>query len=69
MRHVQDELMTMPEVSKDYRVPMPTLRFYRHRGDIGPKSFRLGRRVFYKRSDVEAWVEQQYAEATGAGAA
>ena len=64
-----DRLMTMDEVADEYRVPVATLRFYRHRGDLGPKSFKLGRRVVYKQSDCEAWIEQQYAAATGAGAA
>jgi DNA-binding transcriptional MerR regulator len=34
------------------RIPLATLRFYRHNG-TGPKSFRLGNRVVYKRADVE----------------
>ena len=63
---MQDRLMTMEEVAEQYRVPLATLRFYRHRGDLGPKSFRLGGRVVYKQSDCDAWVEQQDATATGA---
>jgi predicted DNA-binding transcriptional regulator AlpA len=42
------------------RLPRATLRFYRHRGQGGPKSFRLGNRVVYKRTDVEAWIESRY---------
>lgn len=59
------DLMTVPEVADEYRIPESTLRYYRHRGE-GPKSFKLGRRVVYKRSDVEAWIEAQYAAAVGA---
>lgn len=40
-----------------------TLRYWRHIG-TGPKSFKLGaRKVVYKKSDVVAWLEAQYAEA------
>lgn len=31
----------------------------------GPRWFKLGQRCFYKREDIEAWIEQQYAT-TGA---
>jgi predicted DNA-binding transcriptional regulator AlpA len=60
------EILLMPEVSELTRIPMSTLRFYRHSRQ-GPKSFLLGGRVAYKRSDVTAWIESQYAAATGAG--
>mgnify|MGYP002355399842 CR=1 FL=1 len=53
------DLMFTEEVSAKCRVPEPTLRWWRHVG-TGPKSFRLGRRVVYKRADVEAWIEEQY---------
>lgn len=59
------EILLMPEVSELTRIPMSTLRFYRHSGQ-GPRSFLLGGRVAYKRGDVTAWVESQYAAATGA---
>jgi predicted DNA-binding transcriptional regulator AlpA len=54
------EILLMPEVSELTRIPMSTLRFYRHAGRQGPKSFLLGGRVAYKRTDVLAWIEQQY---------
>lgn len=53
------QLLTMEEVSEAIRVPLATLRFWRAKG-TGPKSFRMGRRVMYKREDVEAWIEAQY---------
>jgi predicted DNA-binding transcriptional regulator AlpA len=64
---MNSEILLMPEVSELTRVPMSTLRFYRHSGQ-GPRSFLLGGRVAYKRSDVTAWVESQYATATGGDA-
>jgi excisionase family DNA binding protein len=57
------ELLLIEEVAELTRLPLSTLRFYRHVGKGGPKSFKLGNRVAYKRSDVEAWIESQYAEA------
>jgi predicted DNA-binding transcriptional regulator AlpA len=53
------DLLFGKEVSEITRIPLPTLRFYRHAGK-GPRSFKLGSRVVYKRADVLAWIEQQY---------
>jgi predicted DNA-binding transcriptional regulator AlpA len=50
------ELLLIEEVAELTRLPLSTLRFYRHAGKGGPKSFKLGNRVAYKRSDVEAWI-------------
>jgi predicted DNA-binding transcriptional regulator AlpA len=58
------EILLMPEVSELTRIPLSTLRFYRHSGQ-GPRSFLLGGRVAYKRSDVEQWIAAEYAKATG----
>lgn len=62
-----NELMTVEEVAEATRVAPGTLRWMRQMGDRGPKSFKLGRRVFYKRTDVSAWLDEQY-ESTKAGA-
>jgi predicted DNA-binding transcriptional regulator AlpA len=53
-----DELLTMPEVAAVVRVPIATLRYWRHLG-IGPRSFRVGRSVRYWRTEVAAWLQQQ----------
>jgi DNA-binding transcriptional MerR regulator len=50
--------MTTPEVSKEFKIPVGTLRYYRSAGS-GPASFRLAGRVRYRRADVVAWVAQQ----------
>lgn len=42
-----------------------TLRYWRHIG-VGPVSFKIGRRVAYRRSDVDAWLASQY-ETTARG--
>jgi predicted DNA-binding transcriptional regulator AlpA len=39
-----------------------TLIYWRHAGQ-GPKAFRMGgRKVFYKGSDLQAWIDAQYAD-------
>jgi predicted DNA-binding transcriptional regulator AlpA len=58
------EFLLIEEVAELTRLPLSTLRFYRHRGDGGPKSFKLGNRVAYKRADVEQWIEEQYRDST-----
>jgi predicted DNA-binding transcriptional regulator AlpA len=53
------DILLMEEVSEITRIPLPTLRFYRHAG-LGPKSFKLGGRVAYKHQDVLDWIEERY---------
>lgn len=53
--HDAPELLTISEASDFLRAPVATLRYWRHVG-TGPTSFRLGRRVLSRRSDVELWV-------------
>lgn len=51
--------MTIEEVAEFTRLPVNTLRYYRHLGGgKGPKSFRLGARVVYDAKDVEAWIDE-----------
>jgi excisionase family DNA binding protein len=57
----EPELLTITEAADLLRAPVATLRYWRHLR-IGPHSFRLGRRVLYRRDDLDAWVE---APATG----
>ncbi|WNM25648.1 helix-turn-helix transcriptional regulator [Demequina capsici] len=50
--------MTIDEVSDLTRIPVNTLRWWRHINDgRGPKSFRLGGRVLYTVDEVEAWID------------
>jgi DNA-binding transcriptional MerR regulator len=52
------ELFTIAEAADITRAPLATLRYWRHLG-IGPRSFRLGRRVVYRRSDLQDWITAQ----------
>lgn len=57
------ELFDIPETSHVTHTPEATLRYWRHLGTTGPKSFLVGRRVMFRRVDVEAWLDEQYAAA------
>lgn len=49
------EYMTTAEVAEILRTSPETVRWFRYVGK-GPRSFKVGRRVLYERSDVEAWL-------------
>lgn len=55
-------LMTMEEVSAETRIPVNTLRFYRHKG-MGPRFAKLGGRLMAKREDVEKWINDAFENA------
>ena len=55
--HLPD-LLTITEAAELLRAPVATLRYWRHLGS-GPRSFRVGRRVLYRRDDVQRWVDAQ----------
>ena len=60
--HTAPELLTLAETAAVLRTPVATLRYWRHLG-VGPDGFRLGRRVVYRRGDVDRWLtEQQQAQ-------
>lgn len=65
---MEEERLTLEEVSAAYRIPVATLRCWRARGEE-PRSFRLGRRVFYRRQDCDAWVDAAYARRSVGGVA
>jgi excisionase family DNA binding protein len=52
----EPELLTMTEAAELLRAPVATLRYWRHLG-TGPRGFRLGRRVLYRRDDLKAWID------------
>lgn len=58
---MEDELLTTAEVAALARAPISTVRYWRHIG-FGPVSFRLGRRVLYRRCNVSQWLEDVRAE-------
>jgi excisionase family DNA binding protein len=52
------ELLTVAEVAEMTRLSVSTLRWWRSAGAGGPESIKLGRRVMYRRADVEKWLEE-----------
>lgn len=52
-------LNLIEEAAEFLRVPVSTLRFWRHRG-TGPRSARIGGRVMYRQADLEAWLNEQF---------
>jgi hypothetical protein len=55
-----EQLLTIEEVAVRLRRPLATVRFWRATG-VGPRSARVGGRVMYRESDVERWIESQFA--------
>lgn len=52
------QLLTSRETAQLLRVPVRTLYVWRGAG-TGPRAYRVGKRVLYRRSDVESWLEQR----------
>ena len=52
------EFLTVADVAEMTRLSAGTLRYWRALGEGGPASFKLGRRVMYRRADVEKWLEK-----------
>jgi prophage regulatory protein len=61
---MEPEYLTTAEVAELVRAPSETVRYWDHIGKM-PKSIKLGRRRLWKRSDVIAWIENQFAERAG----
>lgn len=55
-----DRLLTIEEVADLTRVPVNTLRYWRH-CRTGPKAARMGKRLVWRESEVTRWVDEQFA--------
>ena len=55
---VLPRLLTLDETAAYLRTPVATLRYWRHLG-TGPRGFRVGRRVMFRREDVEGWLSER----------
>ena len=53
-----NDLMYREEAGTYLRVPPATMSQWAYRG-IGPEFFRVGRRVLYRRADLDRWLESQ----------
>ncbi|WP_336524244.1 helix-turn-helix domain-containing protein [Mycolicibacterium fortuitum] len=54
----ENEFIDTGTVSQITGLPPGTLRYFRSTNQ-GPASFTLGRRVVYRRSEVERWIAEQ----------
>jgi hypothetical protein len=52
-----EQYLNTEEFARMCRTSASTARYWRHIG-YGPLSFRVGRRVLYRRSDVESWLNR-----------
>lgn len=50
--------LTTDEIAARYRVPVATVRQWRHKG-YGPPGIRIGRWVRYEEAQVRAWEQAQ----------
>jgi hypothetical protein len=55
------ELLTTDDLAAIMHAPPDTLRHWRLTG-YGPRGVRIGRRILYRASDVEAWLDRAFAE-------
>jgi excisionase family DNA binding protein len=53
-----DPLLTLAEVAERLRVPIATVRWWRA-NQKGPRTFKIGRHVVSRASDVDAYINQQ----------
>ena len=53
-----EKLMTLADLAEFLGVPVATLYGWRHRGE-GPRGYRVGRHVRYRRVEVEDWLRAQ----------
>ncbi len=50
-----DEWVTPDQLAEEWHLSMSTIYQWRYRG-TGPTSYKIGKHVRYKRSDLEAWL-------------
>jgi hypothetical protein len=62
------ERVKVEEASRITGVPVGTLRFWRAT-DQGPRSYVVGRRLWYDVADLESWLADQKARSVRGGAA
>jgi hypothetical protein len=54
----ESELLFADEMERHYKLPQTTWRYWAA-NNMGPRSFLLGRRRVWRRSDVEKWLAEQ----------
>lgn len=54
-----NEYLTNDEAAVVLRRPASTLAYWRHMGE-GPPYAKVGKRVLYRRIDIEEWLARQF---------
>jgi DNA-binding transcriptional MerR regulator len=57
------QILGIEQLAEELNTSINTVRYWRTTG-YGPKSARIGRRVVYRRANVDAWINAQFEEAT-----
>lgn len=57
--HLSSDLLNIEEVAALTRKPVATLRWLRSNGQ-GPRCGKLGKRLVYRRADVEQWISSAF---------
>lgn len=52
-----DDLLTTEDLANLVHAPISSIRYWRQIG-YGPQGFRVGKRILYRRTDVEAWLAE-----------
>ncbi len=58
MSETIEKILTTLDVEIDYRIPRSSQKKGRANGSFAPY-FRVGRRVYYRRAVLEAWIANQ----------
>lgn len=58
---LHDRLLTAQDLASYLDVPVKTIYTWRYH-NTGPRGFRIGKHLRFRRSDVEAWVAERIAE-------
>ncbi len=59
-----DDYLTVEEVAEEFRTTPATIHRWRYVG-TGPPAARIGRRVLYRRADVDAWASSHFEHVAG----
>ena len=64
-----EDLLTMEEAAELARMPVNTLRYRLYHEKNGPEGFRMGKRRFFRKGKVRAWIADIEAAQSQQGAA
>ncbi|RFU23032.1 DNA-binding protein [Geodermatophilus marinus] len=60
---MNDRMLSVNDVAEYLGIPKATLHAWSSRG-LGPKRYKVGKHLRYRRTDVDVWLETQAQEAS-----